>query len=296
MTDAPQPNSEFIKEFQTWLFTQGKSVNTVKAYTTGLRNIPENVEEYFANQNLKGVKLKIVAYRSYLGFLAIKKKVITRESLMDFKDTFKPPKRRANGINEQLFSIPKSKWVQYIKKSPNKVAKMGIWIGFQFGLRLNEIVHLRVQDIDFRNKNVLIREHKETKTHEAWKPKYNKQRILPFTSEQEKTLKRWISEIRPKDLDHTYLLWNERGNRKNLLVQDKTFERWCHFAGKDIDSRKFKPHIMRYSFATHYYNESKDVKLVGDLLGHSNVATTSDYLRLGLKETLEKARDLFGRK
>ncbi|PWI46904.1 hypothetical protein CEE45_14540 [Candidatus Heimdallarchaeota archaeon B3_Heim] len=93
--------------------------------------------------------------------------------------------------------------------------------------------------------------------------------------------------------DNSSLQGRSNDYSKKLLVHDKTFERWCHFAGKDLDSRKFKSHIMRYSFATHYYNESKDVKLVGDLLGHSNVATTSDYLRLGQKETIGKVRSLF---
>ncbi|MHA2096668.1 MAG: tyrosine-type recombinase/integrase, partial [Candidatus Hodarchaeales archaeon] len=98
--------------------------------------------------------------------------------------------------------------------------------------------------------------------------------------------KRWIEEIRPKDLPHSYLLWTQRGPRKNQLVQPRAFQRWCNKA-------EIHPHVLRYSFATHYYNESKDVKLISELLGHSNVSTTSEYLQLGQKETMTKARKLF---
>ena len=171
---------------------------------------------------------------------------------------------------------------------------MGIWIGFHFGLRLGEILHLRIEDIDFRRKNILIRSHRQTNNQESWKPKYNKDRTLPFTTEQTKTFKKWINEIRRKDLPHSYLLWNVRGKRKKERVLSKCFGDWCAITGRELDSRKFKPHIMRYSFATHYYIQSKDIKLVSDLLGHSNVSTTSDYLRLDQKETMDKARLLFG--
>ena len=58
-------------------------------------------------------------------------------------------------------------------------------------------------------------------------------------------------------------------------------------------SENFHAHVLRYSFATHWYNESKDIKLISDLLGHSDVATTSNYLALGKSKTMEKGRTLF---
>lgn len=72
------------------------------------------------------------------------------------------------------------------------------------------------------------------------------------------------------------------------------FQRWCREVGERLQtSKSFHPHVLRYSFATHYYEVSKDVKLVSDLLGHANVSTTSEYLQLGHKETMNKARQLF---
>ncbi len=295
MTDLPQPNPEYFDGCIQWLQRKGRSKNTINNYLISLKNIPKDVETYFSNRNMLGGKLKFVSYRSYMRFLAKKKQIIDRNDLMIFLEEYKPPKQNGNSINERLYSIYKDKWVDYIRKAPNKVAKMGIWIGFQFGLRLGEITHLRIQDVDFRTKNILIKIHRKSNDQEAWNPKYGKVRSVPFTKEHEKTLKKWINEIRPKNLPHKYLLWNERGKRKNLWVLSKCFEDWCEKAGKDLDSRKFKPHIMRYSFATHWYEESKDIKLICDLLGHANVSTTSDYLQLGRKETENKARDLFER-
>lgn len=224
MTKPPTPNSEFFDEYFRWLRKQGRAENTIKVYIISLKNIPEDVENYFLNRNMPGAKLKFVAYRSYLRFLAKKIQEIDRNDLMIFLEEYKPPKQNGNSINEELYSIPKEKWVNYIRKAPNKVAKMGIWLGFQFGLRLGEIMHLRIQDVDFRTKNVFIKNQRKTNSQKAWSPKYKKERSVPFTKEQGKTLKRWINEIRPKNLDHNYLLWMERGRRRGSIVQEKTFE------------------------------------------------------------------------
>lgn len=294
MIDAPQPNLKLLKEYERWLRTQGKAENTVSSYVNCLKVIPEDVELYFGNRELLGKKIKMVAYRSYLRFLTVKKKLIDRNDLMALHDQFKPPRNKGNGVNKNLYSIPKSRWLQYIKNAPNKVAKMGFWIGFHFGLRVGEIVHLRVEDIDFRNNKILIRLQPKTGDQEFWRPKYEKSRSIPFNKNRAKTLKRWIEESRPKTLTIPYLLWNLQGKGKGLRVRERNFENWCAKAGKDIVSRKFKPHIMRYSFATHYYQLSKDVKLVGVLLGHANISTTSDYLRLDQKEAETKARELLG--
>ncbi|MFX0150970.1 MAG: tyrosine-type recombinase/integrase [Candidatus Hodarchaeota archaeon] len=294
MKSPPQPIPDLLNEYKRYLRTQGKAKNTVKCYLSNLRNIPKDVGVYFGNKELLGRKLKVVAYRSYLRFLAIEKQAISMNDLMAFLELIKPPKNKGNGVNERLYSIPKTKWIQYIKNAPNQVAKMGFWIGFHFGLRLGEIVHLRVDDVDFRNQKILIRPHRKMGNQELWSPKYDKERSIPFSKNHTKTLKRWINEARLKNLEHSYLLWTLQGKRKGLRVREKNFENWCEKAGKELDSRKFKPHIMRYSFATHYYEESMDVKLVSFLLGHANISTTSDYLRLDQKKSEDKARDLLG--
>lgn len=280
------PKSEYFNEFNQWLLTQGRSERTIKQYIYALGVIPEDVDSFFSNPKVQGKEMKIIAYRSYLRFLSVKKGKLSKAELSDALETYKPPKRRGNNHSDRKWSVPRSKWEIYIRKAPTTIAKMGIWIGFQFGLRLSEILHLRVQDINFQRKELLIRSHKQTKHQKFWHPKYNRDRQIPFTDEQAGIFKRWITRQRPKKLKHSYLLWTPNGNRKGEIVLDRTFQRWCSIAG-------VHPHILRYSFATHYYNESKDVKLISDLLGHANVATTSEYLQLGKKAIMNKARALF---
>lgn len=282
------PKPDFLDEYTQWLMVQGKANRTIENYLTHLNLIPENVEDYFSNQELPARREKIVSYRSWIKFLTNKKKLMGRSDYMDILDTLKPKRRNNQTIKK--WSIPKDQWGDHIRKAPNPVAKMAMWVGFQFGLRRSEISHLRVQDIDFKNNELFIQACKKTKHQEAWKPKsVHSTRSLPLSREQVKTFKRWINEIRAKEnLNHPYLFWSPSGKRKGQKILDRTFYWWVRHAN-------IRPHVLRYSFATHYYQASgHDIKLVSDLLGHANVAITSEYLQLGKKETMSKARALFG--
>lgn len=276
---------EFFDEYTQWLRTQGKAESTIREYVYVLKRIPDEVADYFANPNLKGKNMQFAAYRSYLKFLCKKKKLITRADLVDYLDMFKEPRRNRNHHSDRKWSVPKSEWGNCIRKIPQRVGKMGVWIGFNFGLRRGEILHLRIQDINFDVQEIIIRPHEKTAKQEYWTPKYNRTRQIPFTKAQAETLKKWINE-RPKDLGHNYLLWTPLGPREGLPLQPRCFHNYCKKAG-------IHAHVLRYSFATHWYNQSKDVKLISDLLGHSNVSVTSEYLQFGKRETMSKARQLF---
>lgn len=281
-----QPRADLLNDFVLWLQTKERSKNTIEKYLYELTAIDEDVENYFSNPNLKNKQLKVSAYRAYLRFIAYKK-IISKGELADALDAFQPPKQRGYKHSEKKWSVPKEKWSEYIRKAPNPVAKMGLWLGFHFGLRLGEIIHLRVEDIDFERKLLLIREHKTLGNQVAWKPKYARERQLPLTTEQTRVLRKWIKEVRSADLPIPYLLWMEHGNKKDHRVKERTFQFWCQRAG-------LHPHVLRYSFAVSaYYASDKDVKLVSELLGHSNVAVTSNYLELDKKDVMDRARKFF---
>ncbi|MFX0173205.1 MAG: tyrosine-type recombinase/integrase [Candidatus Hodarchaeota archaeon] len=280
MSEFPQPTKAQIKAFQQWLKTQSKSENTVNQYGLVLKNIPEDVEKYFADKNLKGKKSKMVAYRQFLRFLAIKEKDITHGEYLEGLETFKPPPVRGNHHSDRKKAIPKKKWREYIAKAPNNCTKFTMFCMFNFGLRVGEMATLRLQDISFEDKVILIREHKQTKNQESWHPKHYRERKIPFNERHEKIFKLWINETRPKELEHPYLLWAERNNNP---IGIRNLQRY-------VKKTDLTPHICRYSFATYYYEKTKDIKLICDLLGHSNPSITSEYLLLGQKETLEKAR------
>lgn len=278
---------ELLPEYVKYSRTQGLSENTITIYGKRLKAIKGTVQDHFS-RDFGDKRNQIHAFRSFLRFLAARK-LLSREDLADALEEFKPPVRRGYQAKRK-YRIPREKWNDVIRKAPNRVGKMGIWIGFQFGLRLGEIIHLRIDDIDFTNKTLTIRKQplKANSNQEAWNPKYCRERELPLVADQLKMFRRWIAERKKLKLDHPYLLWTPSRSRKGKIVFGDTFQWWCNKAG-------IYPHVLRYSFATHYYDVCKDVKLICELLGHSNVATTSRYLQLDINEVHDRARELFSR-
>ena len=149
---------------------------------------------------------------------------------------------------------------------------MAAYMQLNFGFRVGEVVKLRIkEDIDLENNYLHVQERP------GWVPKHGRNRSIPITKSQRRVIKRWI-ENSPANINHDYFLYSQKGGE--LII--RTLQRWYAQAG-------IKSHDLRRSFAKGiYYNSGKDVKLVSDLLGHANVAITSQYLGLESSEIREK--------
>lgn len=263
-----------------WMLGQQRSKRTIRNYCYELKRLPNDFREQqsFALQN-KNKRMLISAWRSFLKFLK-REKIITGDELFELLNTHKLPKKRGRSHSKRRGqAFPFEEWREIVRNAPNRIAKMGIWIGFHFGLRLSEILYLRIQDIDLDKELIYITgENRE----DEWTPKYERERAVPINRKQVKIFQKWLN-VRSEELKHSYLLWIERTGSQ---VSDRTFQRWCKKAHPELS-----PHDLRYSYATNlYYASAQDVKAVSLVLGHSNVAITSDYLRLDEKEFLGKVR------
>lgn len=271
---------KLILEYKNWMIQKNKSEGTIKNYLICLKKIPENIEKQkeFLLQYRKN-RMMISAYRSFLKFLRYKR-IIDFETLYELLDLFTLPKKR--GESKTGKSYHKEEWNDIIAKAPNRVAKFGIWLGFNFGLRISEILFLRTEDIDFENR--IIRITAENR-NDKWHPKHYKERQIPMNQNQFQLIKRWIEEIRSKTLNHNYLLFHPT---KEIQVETRTFQRWCKNTLKGL-----KSHNLRRSYATNlYYLTGKDIKIVQKVLGHSSVGTTSNYLKLEDQEYQNKVREV----
>jgi integrase len=282
-------NKNLLIQFQDhW---QGNlAPSTIQEYSYVLVKVPTGKKflitkdtEKYLNANRKNAML-MNAWRKFIRFLYQIDKINQKDYNIHLANYY-PEKRRGYVNTEQAGqAFPKSEWTELIRKAPNPCAKMGIWLGLQFGMRLAEILNLRVHDIDFTNQCIRVLHHKSDLENgvQEWNPKHKHDRRIAFNEKQAKTLKRWIDE-RPNDLIHPYLIWTPR-NKSQVI--HRTFQRWC----KEANPR-LKSHDLRRSFATNlYYASGKDLVVVQKALGHSNISTTSQYLRLEEETYLEKMR------
>lgn len=131
------------------------------------------------------------------------------------------------------------------------------------GLRLGEVLHLQVSDIDSPRMLVHVRQGKG-----------RKDRLVPLSPQLLEELRNYWRCYRPQR-------WLFPNAAKQEPLCAGTVQRWMK--RMVVQARLHKPatmHTLRHSFATHLLEAGVDVLTVQKILGHSNLSTTTRYLHL----------------
>lgn len=132
-------------------------------------------------------------------------------------------------------------------------------LAYGAGLRVSEVVGVRVCDVDITGKTIRVRQGKG-----------KKDRISVLSDKIAQNLEQcMIGKI-----GSAYLFESERGGKLTTATAQKVFYQCMRKAGID------KPasfHSLRHSFATHLLENGVDVRYVQELLGHANIRTTQIY-------------------
>ena len=145
------------------------------------------------------------------------------------------------------------------------------------GLRVSELVNLKISDLHFKEGIILIT------------GKGNKQRLVPVGIPAEKQITTYLTQVRPtqqvmkKDSDILFL--NRRGSK---LSRQMIFYIIKNQVEKTGIRKNISPHSFRHSFATHLVQNGADLRTVQELLGHASITTTEIYTHLN-REDLKKA-------
>lgn len=134
------------------------------------------------------------------------------------------------------------------------------------GMRISELLSLRFTNISLSENLVRV------------EGKGSKERIIPFNEISKKYLKLYIEEYRgyliKKGKNYEELFLNNRGTPITRQGFFKILKTICLHAGikKDVS-----PHTLRHSFATHLLSNGADLRVIQELLGHSDITTTQIY-------------------
>lgn len=163
-------------------------------------------------------------------------------------------------------------------KATGKRNKAIFEVLYACGLRVSELVNIRLQDMDFYEMTILVH------------GKGSKDRIVPIHELAVDELKEFMLEARPELL--------ARGNEHNDYV-------FVNFNGKKLTTRGVRyileselkkqssflsvsPHAFRHSFATHLLDHGVDIRLVQELLGHVSLSTTQIYTKVSREKLKEE--------
>lgn len=144
----------------------------------------------------------------------------------------------------------------------NKKHRLMVTLAYAGGLRVSEITHLKVRDIDFEELTIHLKSAKG-----------NKARITIFPEKLKSEIKKFVNEKDGAEPVFT----SERGGRLTERTAQKVFENALR---KSSIQKKATFHSLRHSFATHLLENGTDVRYVQELLGHANIRTTQLYTKV----------------
>jgi len=154
-----------------------------------------------------------------------------------------------------------------------------LYLLYATGLRVSELVGLRLQDIHWEAEAVRTI------------GKGDKERVVPAAKAALDLVRRYVMDIRPRyairaDDDSVFL--NHRGRRLSRIGFWKIIKRYALEANI---RRDVSPHVLRHSFATHLLEGGADLRAIQEMLGHADLSTTEVYTHTSdvhLRETYEK--------
>ena len=151
---------------------------------------------------------------------------------------------------------------------------------YSCGLRVSELVGLRINDVHFDDAYVKVL------------GKGNKERLVPLGNRAMKHMKIYKNEVRVHGaVAHQFrdiMFLNQRGG---MLSRQSVFLLIKKLALQTGIQKNISPHTFRHSFATHLVEAGADLRAVQEMLGHESITTTEIYTHLDrnyLAETLVK--------
>jgi site-specific recombinase XerD len=148
--------------------------------------------------------------------------------------------------------------------------KTMLYLAYSAGLRVSEVVNLRVKDI-----------HSERMVINIKGAKGKKDRTVILSQGILELLRKYYAAYKPKD-------WLFEGQYGNSPYSTRSLEQIFHRAKNAAKiNQPVTFHSLRHSYATHLHERGTDIKLIQELLGHNDLKTTLRYTHVSLR-TLEK--------
>lgn len=253
-----------LKEVKKILIVGGYSNSTIKTYITCLKNF----KNYFYKIEIDQLsKDDIIEYLFHL----IKNnysKSTQNQHINAIKFYFEKCLRQKREY--YLIERPRKE-----KKLPNILSKNEIQLLFNStynlkhltilaviyscGLRVSELINIKINDIDNNRMVIHIK-----------KAKGNKDRQVQLTNQLLELLRKYYKKYLPIN----YLIVGQNGGKYSTTSIQKIIKNSSFKAGIN---KKVTPHTLRHSFATHLLENGTDIRFIQKILGHSDIKTTQIY-------------------
>ena len=152
------------------------------------------------------------------------------------------------------------------------------------GLRISDVVGLKLSNINFNDNTISIIQYKT-----------DKQLTLPLIDKVKYPLLDYLKNARPNDTDLDYVFITfDKPYKHHAQIKTHSYivKKYLIKAGIDINGRKHGFHSLRHSFSTLLLNEDTSLYSISTILGHHDITTTMSYLDIDTSKLKELALEV----
>ena len=230
-------------------------------------------DDTYITNGERGLKRKISALRSFYAYYYKREMIKTNPTvLIDMPKIHEKAIIRLDTDEVAMLldyiehcgdQLTGQKKVYYEKTKERDLALITLLLGT--GIRVSECVGLDIEDVDFKNNAVKVTR------------KGGNEMFVYFGTEVEQALKKYI-EVRKGILpvaghEHA-LFYSTQRKRMGVQAVENLVKK---YAGEITTTKKITPHKLRSTYGTALYQETGDIYLVADVLGHKDVNTTKKH-------------------
>lgn len=258
---SPHTLNSYKKDLEQFKAYSNKNYNVNNVTEAGYKTVRSWIIDLIQNESLttRSVNRKLSALKSFFKYLQRNGDIETN-----------PMNRVLSPKNKKPLPsfVEKEKMIDLFHQDlfPDNFEgardKLILDIFYQTGIRLSELVNLRLTDLDLQGNTIKVY------------GKGKKERLIPISRELVASISYYNGKRDELKTSSEYLFTTSSGNK----VYQKLVYRIVHkYLSMVTTLNKKSPHVIRHTFATHLLNNGADLNSVKEILGHSNLAATQVY-------------------
>jgi len=267
--------SDLITKYEHHLTLKNYSENTLRSYLNGLNIFLDYLK---ANQIKKVTSKELETFfyfsKKEMGFSYSMMKQLLASVKFLYNEVLKEPIGFDFNIKmKKPSTIPEVLSVQEVQRFLNTFSNLKhkaiFTLCYSAGLRLGEILNIKIQDIDSDRMQIRIQQAKG-----------KKDRYSILSPKVLELLRNYVAEYKPKE----YLFEGQHGGKYSSASVQQLMRR--HRKKANI-KKKATPHTLRHSFATHLLDNGTGIRFIQELLGHKHISTTQIYTHVSSRSIKE---------
>lgn len=275
--NTSESNLQILRQFEIYML-QKRTASTMTSYKSVLKYIAhldwktctsidlmEWRNKYVSAHKTYGSKQRIILMKYFFKFLCNPDINIRQDNPASILETPSEEKGKTNDcilISNEVYSEI------YKDCGTPLLDRVSISLAHSCGLRISEICNLKLEDINFDNKTLIIRQAKRNKT-----------RVIPLSNISEQFIKQYISTFNITD---GYVIRNKFGNK---MSTDSLRKRYIKIRDRYEIDKSVNFHKNRHKYlSTLANNPNVALSVVASVAGHSSLSSTKKYIHVDLAE------------